>query len=172
MTAPETDAGTEPVPPRPDARRRTRIYLVAGVVCVLAIGALVWGGLRGNIVYFRTVSEALEERAEGGGTGRFRLAGEFVPGTLRDTGDAVAFDVTDGIATVTVVHRGDQPTMFREGAEKGEEVPLVAEGSWATRADGTAFAADATDVTFESDRLMVKHGNEYQPPDIEQHERT
>jgi len=141
------------VPARNASRRR--IYIIAAAVCALAIAALLWAGLRGNVVYFRTVSEALEERGDGD-TGRFRIAGEYVPGTLTDDGKVVTFDLTDGKATVTVVHRGDQPTMFRDAADKGQEVPLVAEGQWG---DGDEF---------DSDRLMVKHGNEYQPPDVKQ----
>lgn len=137
-------------------RPRRRIYLIAAAICVLAIAGLLWSGLRGNVVYFRTVSEALHERAEGGDTGRFRIAGEYVPGTLEDDGREVQFDLTDGKSTVTVVHRGDQPTMFRDAADRGEEVPLVVEGNWG---NGDAF---------DSDRLMVKHGNEYTPPDVKQ----
>ncbi|MFZ4515556.1 MAG: cytochrome c maturation protein CcmE, partial [Acidimicrobiia bacterium] len=60
----------------------------------------------------------------------------------------VQFDVTDGRATVTVAHRGDPPELFKDGA------PVVCEGRW-----GTAAA-------FASDRIMIKHGNEYTPPTV------
>ncbi|MGZ8579538.1 MAG: hypothetical protein ACXWWX_08460, partial [Actinomycetota bacterium] len=62
---------------RPSRRLR---YVVAAALCVAAIGALLFLGLRGNIVYFRTVSEAVENRSMEG-THRFRLAGAVVPGS-------------------------------------------------------------------------------------------
>ncbi len=129
---------------RPRKRKRRLVYVVAGLACVVAIGLLLFGGLRSNIVYFRTVSEAVEENDDG----RFRLAGEVVAGTIIETDDGVQFDVTDGEATVTVVNRGDPPGLF------GDEVPIVAEGHWG---EGT---------TFESDRILVRHDNQYQPPDV------
>ncbi len=152
-TAPSSEARA----PAPRRRSRKRVvYIVAAIVCVVAIGALVVGGLRNNIVYFRTVSEAVTAREKGSDLGRFRIAGEYVPGTFRDDGKTIRFDVTDGAAVATIVHRGDEPTLFRSGVDKGEEVPVVCEGRWG--ADGM----------FESDRLMVKHGNEYKPPGVDQ----
>ena len=126
------------------------------MVCALAIGALVVGGLNGNIVYFRTVTEAVNAREKGADTGRFRIAGEYVPGTFKDDGSTIRFDVTDGTKVATIVHRGDEPALFRTGVDKREEVPVVCEGKWG--ADGQ----------FRSDRLMVKHGNEYKPPSVDQ----
>ena len=58
-------------------------------------------GLRGNIVYFRTVSEAVKSR-QSEGTHRFRLAGAVVTGSIAQTARGVRFDVTDGKQTVTV----------------------------------------------------------------------
>jgi len=110
-----------------------------------AVAFLVFGGLRGNIVYFRTVSEAVAEQD----SGRVRLAGEVVPGTVAETDDGVTFEVTDGTATVEVVHRGDPPDLFAEGA------PVVTEGEWSDDF-----------VTFRSDRILINHGNEYSPPEV------
>jgi len=120
-------------------------------VCGVAAVAIVVLGvvLSKNVVYFRTVSEAVEERAGGGGDGRLRLAGEVVPGSVTETDGGVRFEVTDGKATADVVHRGDPPDLFEEGA------PVVCEGRWS---DGDAFA---------SDRILIKHGNEYEPPDVD-----
>lgn len=120
-------------------------YLVLVVVCVGAVTALVVG-LSENIVYFRPVSEAVERR-DAGDTGRFRLAGEVVSGSVAETGDGVVFRVTDGVAEALVVHRGDPPQLFAEG------VPVVCEGRW----DGERFA---------SDRILIRHGEEYSPPEV------
>lgn len=135
----------EPRPAAPPRRFRAR-YAVAGVVCA---GAVVWMlgvALRENVVYLRPVSEAVARREEQG-TKRFRIGGEVVAGSVRETADGVRFEMTDGEATVAVAHAGDPPDLFDEGA------PVVCEGRW----DGDTFA---------SDRLLIRHGSEYRPPDV------
>jgi cytochrome c-type biogenesis protein CcmE len=104
-----------------------------------------------NVVYFRTVSEAVSER-EQQGTDRFRLAGAVVPGSIEETPRGVRFQVTDGTRTVAVVHRGDPPELFEPDA------PVVCEGRWAAARAG---------APFDSDRIMIKHGSEYAPPKVE-----
>ncbi len=128
-----------------------RRAIAAAVVCGLAAVVIVVLGvvLSRNVVYFRTVSEAVSERADGGGDGRFRLAGEVVPGSIAETERGVRFEVTDGRATAEVVHRGDPPDLFEAGA------PVVCEGRWG---EGDAF---------DSDRILIRHGNEYEPPDVD-----
>ena len=116
------------------------------LVCVAAIGALLIGGLMNNAVYFRTVSEARADRAQDG-TSRIRVAGAVVPGSVVTTAGEVSFELTDGRAVVTVHHHGDPPELFADGA------PIVSEGHW---------SGDA----FDSDRLMIKHGSQYTPPDV------
>lgn len=128
--------------PRPRLR-----YAVAAAVCLAAVAWLLVAGLSRNIVYFRTVSEAVEG-AEGGAWGRFRLAGEVVPGSVRETGSGVTFRLTDGQSSARVVHHGDPPQLFAEG------VPVVAEGHW-------------KGGRFVSDRLLIRHGNEYRPPEAD-----
>jgi len=131
------------VRPKPKRLR----YLVAGGLCAAAVLFLVVGGLSRNIVYFRTVSEAVKNRpAEG--THRFRLMGAVVNGSKQTTADGVAFEVTDGTARVKVVHHGDPPELFKDG------IPVVCEGRW--QGD-----------TFDSDRIMIKHGAEYRPPAVD-----
>jgi cytochrome c-type biogenesis protein CcmE len=73
------------------------------------------------------------------------MGGTVVPGTIAETGDGVRFDITEGGATVRVVHHGDPPDLFEDGA------PVVVEGRW--RGD-----------EFDSERLLIRHGNEYTPP--------
>ncbi len=134
---------------RVPARRAPRLrYYVAGGLCAAAVLFLIFGGLGENIVYFRTVSEAVAERADDGHS-RLRIAGEVVAGSLVPTADGVNFTVTDGNQTALIVHKGDPPELFKDGA------PVVCEGRW----DGETFA---------SDRIMIKHGSEYRPPDVEQ----
>jgi cytochrome c-type biogenesis protein CcmE len=104
-----------------------------------------------NVVYFRTVSEAVAER-EDRGTDRFRLAGAVVPGSIEETTNGVRFALTDGERTVEVEHRGDPPELFKKNA------PVVCEGRWSAARAGAPFA---------SDRIMIKHGSEYAPPKVD-----
>jgi cytochrome c-type biogenesis protein CcmE len=136
-----------PVQPRPKAAPKRLRYIVAGGLCVGAVVFLLVGGLSRNIVYFRTTSEAVKTRSEQG-THRFRLMGAVVSGSQQPTSDGVAFDVTDGIQRVRVVHHGSPPELFKDG------VPVVCEGHW------------QSDV-FDSDRIMIKHGADYRPPAVD-----
>ena len=58
---------------------------VCGLVVVVAIVVLLVV-LADNVVFFRTVSEAVHDRTNQG-TSRFRLAGAVVPGTVHETND-------------------------------------------------------------------------------------
>ena len=140
-----------PVPSRAVPRRRAR-YVVAVAGCVIAVVAIVLLAveLSGNVVYFRTVTEAIHDRKDLG-TSRFRLAGAVVPGTITETAHGVDFEATDGKHTVVVHHTGDPPDLFKPKA------PVVVEGHWASR---------AADAPFLSDRILIKHGNDYEPPKV------
>jgi len=131
-----------------DSRRRRRAWIAIGMCAGAAVAIVVLAVvLSENVVYFRTVSEAVERRAEQG-SDRFRLAGEVVPGSIREVARGVRFDVTDGKATAEVLHRGDPPDLFEDGA------PVVCEGRWGRSG-------------FDSDRIMIRHGNEYTPPPVD-----
>jgi cytochrome c-type biogenesis protein CcmE len=125
--------------------RRYRLFIVAagGLLAVL-IGFLVFN-LRDNLVYYRIPSEILGNPAANE-AGRFRLGGQVVPGTVVDDGDEVHFEVTDGIATVAVVHHGVPQQLFREG------IGVVVEGTW----DGSVFSSDS---------MIIKHDEQYRTED-------
>ncbi len=138
------------VTPREVQARGGRNWIAIGVlvVVVLAFGAIVFRALGDATLFFRTVSEATENREELGDD-RFRLQGEVVPGTVEtDATDGVVevrFELRDSDApdvTLSVVHQGDPPELF------GDEIPVVLEGS-------------LSDGVFASDRMLVKHGSEY-----------
>lgn len=130
-----------------DAMRK-RLFGVAAVL--VAMGALAWismADLGENLVYYWSPSELLA--AENAQDATVRLGGMVVPGTMvHDTENTrLAFDVTDGDKTVHVESEGNPPQMFREG------IGVVVEGKLA--ADGV----------FRSDKVMVKHSNEYEAPE-------
>jgi cytochrome c-type biogenesis protein CcmE len=129
-------------PPRRPARTR---YVVLGVACVVALGFLLYKGLTDSAVYYRTVTESIERRADGD-TDRFRMAGDVVPGSVVETDDGVSFTMTDGASTAEVLHEGSPPELFADG------VPVVVEGRW-------------DDQVFHSDEILIRHDNEYDPQD-------
>lgn len=140
-----------PPPPKPRPRRKGR-YIVAVGGCVVAVVAIIvlTVVLSENVVYFRTVTEAVHDR-ESQGTSRFRLAGGVVHDSIHTTHNGVTFLVTDGRNTVTVHHDGDTPALFKNGA------PVVVEGHWASK---------AKEAPFDSDRILIKHGADYTPPKV------
>jgi cytochrome c-type biogenesis protein CcmE len=137
-------------------RIRTR-YVVAVGACAAAVVAVVTLAvvLSDNITYFRTVSEALTRRVSDG-TSTFRIAGAVVPGSIERTARQVSFRITDGKRTVVVDQDGDTPALFKDAA------PVVCEGHWAS---GAA-------LVFRSDRIMIKHGSDYQPPKVDTSKAT
>ena len=138
--------------PRPAPKRRGR-YIVAIGGCVVAVLAIIVLAvvLSENVVYFRTVTEAVHNRKDEG-TSRFRMAGGVVDDSIIQTRNGVNFEVTDGKNTVVVHHDGDTPALFKNGA------PVVVEGHWASR---------ASDAPFLSDRILIKHGADYEPPKVD-----
>jgi cytochrome c-type biogenesis protein CcmE len=129
----------------PRRRRRWLPLLVVGATLV-ALGVVVVRGLSDATVYFLNADEAVDQR-EDLGERRFRLQGT-VTGDVTDRPDGISFDVTYNGVDVPVEHVGDPPQMFRPG------IPVVLEGSWDE--DGTSFA---------SDRLLIRHDEEYQEKD-------
>jgi cytochrome c-type biogenesis protein CcmE len=138
--------------PRPRPKRRGR-YIVAIGGCVVAVVAIIALAvvLSENVVYFRTVSEAVHHRKDEG-TSRFRMAGGVVDHSIHETKQGVDFEVTDGHFTVAVRHDGDTPALFKNGA------PVVVEGHW---------ASTAANAPFLSDRILIKHGANYTPPKVD-----
>jgi cytochrome c-type biogenesis protein CcmE len=138
---------TEPVAVEPPRRRIRLRYVVVALVCV---GAVIWMLvlMQRNVVFFKTVSEAVTDQ-QSDGTRSLRIGGGVVPKSIVQRGDGVDFELTEGGVTVRVHHVGSEPPLFKDCA------PVVAEGRWsANRAS-----------TFDSTRLLIKHGNDYTPPE-------
>jgi cytochrome c-type biogenesis protein CcmE len=150
VTTVASPPATPPLKPRPKRRGR---YIVAIGGCVIAVVAIVVLAiaLSENVVYFRTVSEAVKRRTTDG-EARFRIAGKVVRGSVKETTKGVDFELTDGKTTARIVHRGGQPALFKDG------VPVVCEGHWGSGA------------VFDSDRILVRHGNDYSPPKVPDHQ--
>ena len=117
------------------------------VAIVVAAGALVFlaiGGLGDNLVYYWSPTELATSGPSGAVV---RLGGQVKDKSIeRRGGSEIDFVVTDGAHDIKVHSRAVPPQMFREG------IGVVIEGVL------------GPDGVFESERIMVKHGNEYQAP--------
>jgi cytochrome c-type biogenesis protein CcmE len=126
----------------------TRVFAI--VALLLAAGGLAWlafGNLGDNLVYYWSPSELSEAGAKGVGA-TVRLGGQVKEGSVRWDPDRtdLNFIVTDAAHDVPVHATAVPPAMFREG------IGVVVEGKLNEAG------------LFESDRLMVKHDNQYQAP--------
>jgi cytochrome c-type biogenesis protein CcmE len=127
--------------------KRSSVRTFTSVALVIAAGALAWlavGGLGDNLVYYWTPTEL---KAAPRSSATVRLGGQVKAGTLVRSGASdVDFVVSDGSSDVKVHSSAVPPQMFREG------IGVIVEG-----------VLDAGGV-FQSERIMVKHGNEYRAP--------
>jgi cytochrome c-type biogenesis protein CcmE len=137
------------------SRDRNRRRLLAVVTLLIAGGVmayLAFGGIGENLVYYWSPTELHEAgpRAYGASV---RLGGLVEPGSIerQEDGLTMHFAVTDGEASVPVVAETVPPAMFREGIGVVVEGTMLPEGH------------------FKTQRLMVKHDNQYKAPeDFEQ----
>lgn len=129
-------------------RRRRRVVTVVAIAVVLGVLAfLAFGGLGENLVYYWSPSELVASGDQALGA-TVRLGGLVAPGSVERSADGLTlkFAVTDGKAEVPISTKSVPPAMFREG------IGVVVEGS--LRENGE----------FETQRLLVKHDNEYRAP--------
>jgi len=140
-TGPDAAVAAAPRRRPPSSKRRKIGVSVVLAVLLAAMAIILFEGLSNATMYFYNVDEAVAKKTSLEDK-RFRLQGEVVPGTVRDNGETVDFDVSYNGVTVAVQNQGSPPELFQEG------IPVVLEGRW----QGDAFA---------SDRILVKHTSEY-----------
>jgi cytochrome c-type biogenesis protein CcmE len=138
---------TQPIEVAAPKRKIKWRYVVVAVLCVGAVGWMLVLMQR-NVVFFKTVSEAVADQGKDG-TRAFRIGGGVVPGSIKQQSEGVDFELYEGGVTVRVHHVGSEPPLFQDCA------PVVAEGAWV--APGAK--------TFDSTRLLIKHGNDYKAPE-------
>jgi cytochrome c-type biogenesis protein CcmE len=131
--------------------RNRLIALAALLVAGAALGFIAFGNIGKNLVYYWSPSEMLG-RGENAYGATVRLGGIVQPGSIawdaRHT--RLTFKVADShapdAAAVVVSSTEVPPQMFREG------IGVVVEGTYSRSG------------VFTSNRLMVKHSNEYRAP--------
>lgn len=122
---------------------RGRLALL-GLVLVVGVGVVAASGFKGTLTYYRTPTEVVTQptlRDQ-----HLRVGGLVVKGTLRGSGSAVRFQLTDGAHDLDVVTDGTLPRTFRAGQG------ALVEG----RVD--------SDGRFRADRVLVRHSNQYRAP--------
>ena len=130
---------------------RKRRRLLAAVTVLIAVGVmayLAFGGIGENLVYYWSPTELKEAGSRAYGAS-VRLGGLVEPGSIerQENGLTMRFAVTDGTASVPVVAETVPPAMFREGIGVVVEGTMLREGH------------------FQTQRLMVKHDNQYKAPE-------
>jgi cytochrome c-type biogenesis protein CcmE len=140
-----TDDSTPADVPPPRKNNRLR-YAIVAVLCLGAVGWMLVL-MQKNVVFFKPVSEAVHDQTHDG-VRTMRIGGGVMPESIAQHTDGADFDLTEGGVTVHVHHVGSEPELFKACA------PVVAEGHWS--APGS--------TTFDSTRLLIKHGNNYTPP--------
>jgi cytochrome c-type biogenesis protein CcmE len=129
-------------------RKKAMGGIFAMVLVLSGFGYLVYGGIGDNIVYFVTPGELLA-RGDDAYERPVRLGGQVMPGTVSWNADELdlRFTLQDEDGHVQVISRNAPPAMFREGQGVIVEGRLNREN------------------VFESSSVMVKHSNEYRPPE-------
>ncbi|HCB37235.1 MAG TPA: hypothetical protein DEP66_03255, partial [Acidimicrobiaceae bacterium] len=133
-------------------RRRVRVGAVVAVL-VVAAGFVAVQGLRNATLFFRNVDEAIEQRDDLGAK-RFRLQGRVVRGSAAADAGVTTFEVVHNCRVASVRHVSDPPELFGS-----PWIPVVLEGAWTPGAVANLGGADTH--YFLSDRMLVKHTNEY-----------
>jgi len=129
---------------RRSSRRYTIIAILVAAGAFLAIAA---GGINKNLVYYWTPTDLYANGSKAYGA-TIRLGGMVAPGSIRGRSgtSGIEFDVKDAARVVHVTSNGVPPQMFREN------IGVVVEGTLTHSG------------TFQCNRLMVSHSNEYRAP--------
>jgi cytochrome c-type biogenesis protein CcmE len=130
-------------------KSKRRLFLVLSLLFAGgALSFISFGNIGENLVYYWDPSQIIEAGDKAYGA-TIRLGGVVKVGTLNwnEESNELNFEVSDGTELVKVHATGAPPQMFREG------IGVVVEG---TMVKGGFF---------QSDRLMVKHSNEYKAPE-------
>ena len=127
-------------------RGRIKFIIAIGVIA-LAIGYLVYGGVRDTMVYYLTVKE-LKERVPGVYEQKVRVSGNVVAGSIKKSLDGnLEFKIADGGDSIDVIYKGIVPDIFKDG------VQAVVEGNY------------TSENIFKADLLLAKCPTKYESTD-------
>ena len=125
--------------------RRIQIIVIAAVL-LAASTALIGFAMRDGINFFRSPSQVAE--APPPPSEVFRIGGLVVEGSLvRGAGTEIAFEVTDGGASIPVAYVGVLPDLFGEG-------------------EGMVGTGRLVDGTFQATEILARHDETYMPKEV------
>lgn len=130
------------------ARKRKLLVLIFSFIILSLASGLVLYALRQNISLFYTPTQIVEgEAPQNQG---IRVGGMVEKGSLirAKEGLSVEFKVTDFKKTVTVIHTGILPDLFREGQGVVIEGQLI------------------DNYHVKASRVLAKHDENYMPPEV------
>ncbi|USQ13187.1 cytochrome c maturation protein CcmE [Legionella lytica] len=130
------------------ARKRKLLILLSSFIALSIAAGLVLYALRQNISLFYTPTQIAEGQAPA--KQAIRVGGMVEKGSLvrAKEGLRVEFRVTDLRQTVTVVHIGILPDLFREGQGVVVEGQLI------------------DNQHVQATRVLAKHDEKYMPPEV------
>ncbi|OGQ05826.1 MAG: hypothetical protein A2W61_06850 [Deltaproteobacteria bacterium RIFCSPLOWO2_01_44_7] len=133
-----------------DLKKQKKNWVSLGFALAIIVGGLsylIFGKLEKNIVYFVTPTELLA-KGDLAYDKPVRLGGTVKKGSIQWDAERVSlkFLLSDGSKEISIVSYETPPQMFQEG------MGVVVEGKLLKTS------------SFQADRLMVKHSNEYHPP--------
>ena len=125
---------------------KRRRFIIGGLLILVALSYIIYGGMQKAMVYFVTPSE-LKANEPASDNKFLRMGGMVVTGSLQKDVKNLTyrFDLTDGSVSFPVFFRGVPPDLFTEG--KG----AVVEGRI------------GRDGVFQASTIMAKHAEEYSP---------
>lgn len=132
-------------------RKQQRLYAIILVVlgAALAVGLSLFA-LRNNVTFFYSPSQIVGPQAQimPPADRPFRLGGLVLNGSLQHENEHIKFTVSDNQENITVYYKGIVPALFREGQG------VIALGKLNDDGD------------FIASQLMVKHDENYMPPEV------
>lgn len=108
---------------------RRRQVTIAVVVVLAAVAWIMVTGMRDTMVYYYTVSEVADRRAELTDE-PLRIAGKVVPGSIDSAASGLVhrFLIEEGGREMAVVYRDEAPDTFQDGSEAVVEGHLDEDG--------------------------------------------
>ena len=127
---------------------KRRLFAVGALaIAGSALGYISFSDMGEDLVYYWSPSELMAREDRYNHT--VRLGGQVEPDSIQWDKEAqtVRFVVSDGEASLNVFSQGNPPQMFRSN------IGVVVEGQL------------EKDDVFRTDKIMVKHSNEYKAPE-------
>jgi len=127
-------------------------FLIGGLVIVAAIASLAFFAVRGNMVYYYTVTELQQK----GASQNVQVSGNLVRGTIKEgqgLGDPITFQISDKDAAdkvISVSFTGNVPDTFREPRPEDPVPEVVIKGDF------------RSDQSFDANFLLAKCPSKYE----------